>query len=463
MFRATLLFILLFSPYLCADRVSAQSDGTYDPTFVQGTGFAGDVLAITRQADGKLLVGGDQLSIYNGVAVKPIVRLGADGTLDTGFDVGTGPDAPVQEIVTQADGRILVGGNFFNFNGVNSRRLVRLMPNGSVDNSFNIGTGANSMVTSVVVQPDGKVLVGGSFSQWNGATVGGIVRLLVDGSMDPAFNVGAGTNDNVNDVVLRPNGKIVIGGYFTQYNGTTRNQLAQLHGNGTLDTSFNPGAGAGSSYSVIGMALTADGKLICGGDFWTWQGASVNGLVRIATDGARDVSFNGQSTPTRIIKVAIQADGKALLAGTAGLRRVDTDGNADLTFETGTGFYGGLQVVAAIEQLPDGRLLAGGQFSEYNGNAVGSIVRLATSNVGIQEPEQLQASVWPNPSNGRMTIQWPGQEQAWATVRDLTGRIVLEQVPIFSGAGLSLDGAPGVYMLEVRSASGVQRLPIVKQ
>ncbi|MBK7101003.1 MAG: delta-60 repeat domain-containing protein [Flavobacteriales bacterium] len=224
----------MFSPYLCADRVSAQSDGTYDPTFVQGTGFAGDVLAITRQADGKLLVGGDQLSIYNGVAVKPIVRLGADGTLDTGFDVGTGPDAPVQEIVTQADGRILVGGNFFNFNGVNSRRLVRLMPNGSVDNSFNIGTGANSMVTSVVVQPDGKVLVGGSFSQWNGATVGGIVRLLVDGSMDPAFNVGAGTNDNVNDVVLRPNGKIVIGGFFTQYNGTTRNQLAQLHGNGTL-------------------------------------------------------------------------------------------------------------------------------------------------------------------------------------------------------------------------------------
>jgi uncharacterized delta-60 repeat protein len=462
MFRAAPLFIFLFSSYLCADRASAQSDGTYDPTFVQGTGFAGDVLAITRQADGKLLIGGDQLSLYNGVVVPPMVRLGADGALDTGFDVGTGPDSPVQEIVVQPDGKILVGGSFFNFNGVTSRRLVRLMPDGGVDNSFNIGTGANSTVTSLVVQPDGKILVGGSFSQWNGATVGGIVRLQVDGSVDPAFNVGAGTNDNVNDVVLRPNGKIVIGGYFSQYNGTTRNQLAQLNADGTLDTSFDPGGGAGASYSVVGMALTADGKLICGGDFWTWQGATANGFVRIGPDGTRDASFSpGQATQVGVLKVAIQADGKALLTGTPGLWRVDTDGNADPTFDTGTGFFGGLQVVAAIEQLPDGRLLAGGQFSEYNGNPVGNIVRLATSDVGIHEPEQLQVSVWPNPSSGRMTIQWPGQGQVGATVRDFTGRTVLEQVPIYSGAVLALDGAPGVYMLEVRSASGVQ--PIVKQ
>lgn len=464
MFRTLSISVLLFSTMLCADPASAQTDGTYDPTFVQGTGFAGDVLAITRQPDGKLLIGGDQLTLYNGVAVKPIVRLGSDGALDTGFDVGDGPDSEVLEIAVQPDGKILVGGSFYNFNGVTSRRLVRLMLDGSVDNSFNIGTGANSAVAGVVVQPDGKILVAGSFSQWDGATVGGIVRLLVDGSVDPAFNVGAGTNSNVNDLVLRPDGKIVIGGYFTQYNGTTRNQLAQLNADGTLDTSFDPGEGGGTSYSVVGMALAADGKLICGGNFWTWQGATVNGLVRIGADGARDASFNsvGSAQPG-IVKVAIQSDGKVLFGGTTGFGRLDPSGDADVTFDTGTSFTGGFQVTAEIELLPDGRVLVGGQFDMYNDHAVGSIVRLATDNVGINETEQLQASLWPNPTNRSMTIQWSGSEEAWITVRDLMGRTVLETVPTSSGTMLSLDDVPGVYSVEVRTATRVQRFTVVKQ
>ncbi len=463
MLRPLPAFLFLLT-LLSTVRGIAQSDGTYDPTFIQGTGFASNVQAIARQADGKLLLGGDQLGLYNGAAVRDVLRLGADGALDASFNVGDGPDSHVLKIVLQPDGRILVGGVFSNFNGVSARRLVRLMSNGAVDAGFSIGTGANGWVTCVAVQPDGKILVGGRFSQWDGTAAGGIVRLLADGSVDPEFNVGTGADDNVNVILLRPSGKILVGGNFDFFNGTARHLLAQLNADGTLDLEFDPGPGGAPDDKIRAMALLPDGKLLCGGDLETWQGIPVLAMVRLETDGSRDALFNSDaSTYFGIIDIALQPDGKVLICGTMGLERFTEFGVVDPTFDTGTSFQGGFQVVQAMLQLPDGRLLAGGIFSEYNGNAVGNIVRLTRGDVGIHEAAKLQVAAWPNPTDGPLTIQWSNSDPVWITVRDLAGRTVLEHGPLRSGVELSLDDVPGVYHVEVRNASGVQRFPVVKQ
>ena len=77
------------------------------------------------------------------------------------FDIGTGFDNTVRVIDIQPDGKILVGGDFTKYNGTSRNRIVRLNSNGSIDTSFNIGTGFNDDVWTIDIQPDGKILVGG--------------------------------------------------------------------------------------------------------------------------------------------------------------------------------------------------------------------------------------------------------------------------------------------------------------
>ncbi len=100
---------------------------------------------------------------------------------------------------------------------------------------------------SVAVQSDGKVLIGGTFTTYNGTSRGYVARLNSDGSLDTAFATGAGANSQVNSVAVQSDGKILIGGDFTTYNGTSRVRVARLNSDGSLDTGFlATGAGANS-------------------------------------------------------------------------------------------------------------------------------------------------------------------------------------------------------------------------
>jgi uncharacterized delta-60 repeat protein len=99
-----------------------------------------------------------------------------------------------------------------------------------LDASFNPGTGADHWVNSIALQPDGKILIGGYFDTYNGTTRNRIARLNTDGSLDASFNPGTGANDGVRSIALQPDGKILIGGLFTAYNGTGRNRVARIRG-----------------------------------------------------------------------------------------------------------------------------------------------------------------------------------------------------------------------------------------
>jgi uncharacterized delta-60 repeat protein len=129
----------------------------------------------------------------------------------------------------QPDGKVLIGGDFLTFNGATRIRIARLNTNGSLDTGFDPGTtSANKGVRPMVVQPDGKILTSGDFTSFSGASRNHLTRLNSDGTLDTSFDVGSGANDYVGAIALQPDGRILIGGRFSTYNGSTAIRLARL-------------------------------------------------------------------------------------------------------------------------------------------------------------------------------------------------------------------------------------------
>ena len=210
--------------------------GDIDNTFNIGTGFTGYVKTITLQPDGKILVGGS-FSTYSGVTSNKIIRLNTGGTIDNTFTIGTGfTGSSIYSIELQPDGKILAGGSFTSYSGVTSNGIIRLNTGGTIDNTFNIGDGFNGDVFSIELQPDGKILVGGSFSTYSGVTSNCIVRLNTNGTIDnnTTFNVSGGffgdpiIGTNIYTITLQKNGKILVGGDFTEYNTLNFNKIIRL-------------------------------------------------------------------------------------------------------------------------------------------------------------------------------------------------------------------------------------------
>ncbi|MEM6321521.1 MAG: delta-60 repeat domain-containing protein, partial [Bacteroidota bacterium] len=177
--------------------------------------------------------------LFIGLVSIPTGLLSQDGSLDTSFDPGSGTNATVQSVAVQSDGKVLIGGDFTTVNGTSRARIARLNADGSLDTSFDPGSGTNGDVQSVAVQSDGKVLIGGFFTTVDGTGRRRIARLNADGSLDTSFDPGSGTNATVQSVAVQSDGKVLIGGDFTSVDGTSRNSIARLNADGSLDTSFD--------------------------------------------------------------------------------------------------------------------------------------------------------------------------------------------------------------------------------
>ncbi len=288
-------------------------DGTLDTGFDPKADNWVSSLAI--QADGKILVGGSFTSL-GGQTRDSIGRLNPDGTLETGFNPGASNS--VYSLAVQPDGKILVGGRFTSLGGQARNYIGRLNPDGTLDAGFNPGAGGSSLpsVCSMAVQPDGKILVGGRFTTLGGQARKCIGRLNSDGTLDTEFNPGASGDSypSVNSVAVQADGKILVGGTFTSLGGQARNCIGRLHPDGTLDTEFNPGAGTSTLSFVESLAVQADGKILVGGGFTNLSGQTRNRIARLNPDGALDTGFNpGASGP--VYSLAVQADGKILAGG----------------------------------------------------------------------------------------------------------------------------------------------------
>jgi len=289
---------------------------------------------------------------------------------DTGY--GNGTNAPVQVVTLQLDGKILIGGEFTYYTGLSRNHITRLNADQTLDTSFDPGTGINNTIKSIVMQPDGKILIGGTFTQYNGVARNGIARINSDGSLDETFNPGEGAEGadyeaygTVNTIALQADGKILIGGHFISYNGAAVNNFVRLNADGSLDTTF---VSTGSNDTVAKIVLQQDGKIIVGGFFRQFNNINIlNGICRLNTDGSSDSGFSITWTSNLLAyTMALQPDGKILLGGNyyyllgnsyigGNLCRLNTDGSLDVNFN----IINSGDISNIIVQ-PDGKILASG-------------------------------------------------------------------------------------------------------
>lgn len=302
-----------------------NANGSLDTDFigqVLPSALSGD-LAV--QSDGKILCG---LRGNNSNQVS-IGRLFPDGSIDPSFTVTfTQADAEsyasIEQITPLRDGRILVAGNFSAVNGQAQNGIASLLPDGSFDSDFRplvTYDEFDGLVSTIAVQADGKILIGGAFKQVNGEPRNNIVRLNPDGSVDSLlnFDIGDGANSQVTSLVLQRDGKILVAGYFDQFDGVAINSLVRLLPDGSRDTGFNPSPmkSLESSITIKSVLPQADGRILIEGSFSEVGGMRREGLARLLVDGSLDAGF----IPPRLFneKITLLKNGGILVAG-LGLR-----------------------------------------------------------------------------------------------------------------------------------------------
>ena len=343
----------------------------------------GLVNSFALQADGRILAGG-QFTSMSGQSRNFIARLNSSTGQADSFNPSA--NGQLNSIALQTDGRILVGGNFLNIGGQERLRLARLDPITGLADSFDPGADGN--VVTIVAQPDGKLLVGGSFTAFapnGGPTVArnSVARLEIEGRVDQTLNLNT-VGTHVFATAVQPDGKILIGGIFTNVLGVARNNIARLNTDGTLDLAFNPNANG----SVLAIAVQADGKILVSGDFNganSIGGETRNRIARLdPTNGLAD-SFNPNAS-SFIFSIAVQADGQILVGGDFNgansiggetrnrIARLDPTGAVDLAFDPNANDW-----VQSIAVQADGRILVGGSFTSIGGQTRNRIARLETT------------------------------------------------------------------------------------
>ena len=315
----------------------------------------------------------------------------APGELDPAFDPGVGPNDRVFGVDVQGDGKIMVGGNFRNYRSTVRNRVARLNSDGSLDTTFDPGTGANDSVYAVSVQSDGSIVVGGKFTQFGNQVRGRIVRMSATGQLDSTFNSGgSGFNNIVEKILPLSSGKLLVMGAFTSFNGAAASRIIRLNADGTRDATFNVGAGANNI--VRDAVELPDGKLVVVGSFTSFAGRSYLRVVRLNTDGSVDLSFTNPAATGEVYAVALQNDGgvqKLVIGGgfarlgptshlSVRLGRLNLDGTVDTTFSN-PGFNNTVRDIAI--QSNNGNVIAVGSFTSMTGQSVSRVVRLTADGV----------------------------------------------------------------------------------
>ncbi|MCB9244790.1 MAG: T9SS type A sorting domain-containing protein [Flavobacteriales bacterium] len=312
-------FLTLTCTLMLSFVVFAQI-GSIDPDFNPGTGFgpdqwSGKCEAITQDPDGNLLVGGSFKTFNNNTALY-VVRLNSDGKADNTF---TSPfddswGAEVRQIHVLNNGKILACGTALQANSASLPGIVRLNSDGTLDAGFNAPSSVTTCST-FDVQADGKIVLGN------------LVRLNADGSPDNTFNTGSGISGGsgfgsvrINKVRIQPDGKILIGGHFSKFNGDTALLLARLNNDGTIDNSFNANSNFAPAVDgfygqIYSLKLLPNGQILIGGNYGN-SNSTAFGIDRLNSDGSLDTTFKITHSFSNIrnYTLDVQSDGKVLAA-----------------------------------------------------------------------------------------------------------------------------------------------------
>lgn len=367
------------------------------------------------QGDGKIVVAGTTQP--NGAPLGAISRYNGDGSLDASFSndgkVSDSRFNTIQDVAIQPDGKIVVVGRGYPMNGAAGNFAIgRFEANGDPDTDF----GTNGIVLTnpgvydtgyaVALLSDGKILVTGQSGQPGSEQPVGftVQQFNSDGTVDTSFgssgqvrtfyspaevnsNYGGRGNVAARDVVVQPDGKIVVAGYSLE--SSNRFAVVRYNADGSLDTSFDTDGrvvtslGLGKAY-VASVALQNDGKVVVGGYFD--NGASGNAdfaLVRYNTDGSLDTTFDGDGklildyggTQDYVNDVKVQSDGSIVVTGSVGnalaVARFNPDGSPDSTFGTNGLVTTAVQASAHGSEVvvqPNGGIVVAGTVNNGNGN-----------------------------------------------------------------------------------------------
>ena len=252
---------------------------------------------------------------------------------------------------------------------------------GSLDITFNPGSGVAGFVNSIALQTNGQLILGGQFSSFNGQPRNCVARLNPDGSLDNSFSAGQGPSGIVNAVEVDTAGRVYIGGNFSSVSGISRSSLARLRNDGSLDSSW-----ANNSFAIVtSIRRQADGTILVVGQY-----GNAGVVVRLNADGSLDPLFNpiAHITDGLINAVAIQDDGEVIVAGSfttnspvsrQSIARVSASGVLDPSFNAGYLYGGGAVQIYAVAIQPDRKILVSGSFTSINGYSSPEIARLNTN------------------------------------------------------------------------------------
>jgi len=356
------------------------------------------------------------------------------------------------------------------FNGVSIKKLIRLNANGTLDTSFNYYQSVTTIFNpeKIALQSDGKIVIGHMSGQ--------VTRLNSNGTLDSTFAAGTGFSGTgfpvITSLKIDVNGKIVVGGCFTTFNGSPTNKLARLNINGSLDSTLNTGtgfAGPTASAGITCIDFQTDGKIVVGGNITSYNGNIINRVARINSNGDYDSSFSFSETifNSKVSAIKIQNDGQILIAGssntnlTTGISfvRVNPSGTNDNTLNISSNFFGFL--IISIHIQTDNKIILAGNFINYNTYAVNRIFRMTNPVLSSSDFSQNRIVVYPNPVATYLNLQ-DIEDNSTFTIFDLLGKQVL--AGNLTQKTINVEALKqGLYLLKVKSNNQETQTKFIKE
>lgn len=472
---------------------SFAQDGSAFPYTVAPITNMDQYIGVDKDASDRFYLGGqDAPSI-----TSKLVRVLSTGALDTTFNTNANSgfsDGYITAVCVQTDGKILVGGKFTNYAGTGRNYLIRLNSNGTLDTTFTTSVIPSSAfyMNTIVVQPNGRIVIGGYISSGSSQC---LYRVLSTGAADTTFNTFAATitdssgSPEIETVLALPTNELIIGGKFNTYNGTTKSKIAKLTTTGALNTTF---AATATGTFVSALAVQTDGKILIGSK--TSSTLSIQLIKRVdGSTGANDATFipatisgsNGLIGGYRgVYAITLQPSGRMLIGGeftTVGgssrndIARLNTDGTLDTNFNPGTGFSSTASRTQKIFLDASNNAYVTGWFNLYNGLTRVNIVKIVTSifgrpagTLGVDTvgAAGISANIYPNPSTGIFNLEIKGYDEAFdVTVYNALGQLVLQTTTkpeVTNQLDLSNLGN-GNYFVRLQNNSTTINKIIVKQ
>jgi uncharacterized delta-60 repeat protein len=330
-----------------------------------GSGLSSGVIVKVVPVGNKIMaVGTFSSSTFNGVTVRRLLLLNDDGTINADFSntasssISGFLNTSSNDFIPYSDTQVLIGGIFSSYNGTATGRIARINIDGTLDVAFNtaLGTGFNTSVTALGKLSDGRIIVGGVFTALNGTSTPNIVKLNTDGSLNSAFVTNVGTGPNISSglvISIQSDDKIVIGGSFTSFNGVnTPNTIVRLNSDGTIDSTFTDGLGlgyTGPTVNMISLKRFSDNRLAVYGNYQQYNNTPVYGphiletsippavasfALATSSDSGQysddkitqntTVTFGGSGTPAAVMYLEENGD-------TVGTTTVDVNGDWSAT------------------------------------------------------------------------------------------------------------------------------------